>query len=247
MNRTLLGLSLLALASPSIAAPIIDLGVSVGRWNAEPEGTVGSTETDIDVLGLDEESGNVLTAVFEHPIPVIPNIRIKRTALDLSGTGTLTEDFTFDDVTFPAGQTVNTDIDLTHTDFTFYYGLPELIVDIDLGATVRVFDGEASAITTLLQEEADLDFAIPMAFASVRIDLPLTGLFVGAEGNAISYDDNELTDFTAKVGYSTDIIPFLADLEIEAGYRSMDLKIDDDDLEADIKIDGPFANLTLAF
>lgn len=247
MKRSLLGLSLLALSSTSFAVPGIDLDVSAGIWQASPEGTVGKTQSDIEALGLEEENANVLSATLEHPVPLIPNIRIKRTTLDYSGTGSLNENFTFDDVTFPANTSINSDIDLSHTDFTFFYGLPEIVVDFDLGLTARVFDGKASAATTLLQEEADLDFAIPMLFASVRVDLPLTGLYVGAEGNMISYDDNDLTDLEAKIGYSANIVPLVADLELEVGYRSLDLKIDDDDLEADITMDGPFANVRLAF
>lgn len=247
MKRSLLGLSLLALSSTSFAVPGVDVDVSAGIWQATPEGTVGKTETDIEALGLEEENGNVLSVTLEHPVPSIPNIRIKRTTLDFSGSGTLDEAFTFDDVTFPVSEKINSDIDLSHTDFTLFYGLPELVVDLDLGLTARVFDGKASAVTTSLEESADLDFAIPMAFASVRIDLPLTGLYIGAEGNMISYDDNELTDLEAKVGYSTNIVPLVADLELEVGYRSLDLKIDDDDLEADITVDGPFANVRLAF
>lgn len=247
MRKTLIGLSLLGMASSGIAAPLIDLEVSAGVWNSTPEGTVGKSDTDIEALGFDEKSANVISATFEHPVPFIPNIRVKRTNLDLNGSGTLDEDFTLDDVSFPANTPIDSGIDLSHTDFTLYYGLPELLVDIDLGATIRVFDGKASAVTTALQEETDLDFAIPMAYASVRVDLPMTGFYLGAEGNLISYDDNKLSDFTAKIGYSTDIVPFLADLELEAGYRTLDLELDDDDLEADIKLDGPFANLTLAF
>lgn len=251
MYRRLLLSALLCGTSSAFAAPLIDLKIGAGLWQATPSGELGVTQTDIEDLNLEEESSTFFFVAFEHPIPVLPNIRLKQTELEFEGTSTLNEVFTLDDVTFSVDAETVTDVDLSHTDVTLYWGLPELIVDVDFGLTVRSFSGEASVVAESVggtqTETVDLDVAIPMLFADIRVDLPLTGFYVGAEGNALSVGDSSIVDYNARIGYSTDIVPFLADLDFEIGYRSFEIELDEDDIQADITIDGPYAQLMLVF
>ncbi len=247
MTKVIVTTVLMCLGSLAQALPLFDLKLAVGTWNAGTSGEIGVTNTDIEALGLDDDTATFYFVAFEHPVPVIPNVRLKRTELEITGMETLTETFTLDEQTFAVNSDLNTDIDLSHTDLTLYWGLPEFYLDVDFGLTLRQFDGDASAETDTLQEQIDLDVIIPMAFADVRLDLPLTGLYLGAEGNILSIGDNTLTDYNARIGYSTDAIPFLADLDFEVGYRAMELTLEDEDLATDIKIDGVYAQLMLVF
>ena len=247
MKKLILGAALTALTPLSYAVPLVDLELGASSWNASYSGEIGASSTSVDALGFDDDTANSFYVTLELPIPLIPNIRLKTTDLEAVGSNTLTTAFQFNNQGFAVGDVVNTDIDLSHTDITLFYGLPEFYLDVDFGLTLRVFDGDASAATAALQEAVDLSFVIPMAYADVRLDLPFTGLYLGVEGNVLSIGDNSLTDFSARLGYSTDVIPFIADLDFELGFRSMDLKLEDEDLNTDLTIDGPYLGVTLAF
>ncbi len=236
-------------ASLATAAPVIDLKIAAGVWQATPTGELGETATDIDQLGLDEENATFFSVALEHPVPVLPNIRLKQTGLEFEGDTVLTETFTLDDVTFDVDLDAKTDIDLSHTDVTLYWGLPELIVDVDFGLNFRSFSGEATVVseTAARTETVDLDVTLPMLFGDVRIVLPLTGFYIGAEINALAVGDSSILDYNARIGYSTDVIPFLADLDFELGFRSFEIELDEDDIQADITVDGPYAQIMLVF
>jgi outer membrane protein len=90
--------------------------------------------------------------------------------------------------------------------------------------------------------DLDIDLVIPMAYAAVKFDLPLTGLYVGADGNGIKYDDHHFFDAKAMIGWESSI-----GLGIEAGYRYFDVQYEDNDEEADLTIEGPFAGLFFHF
>ncbi len=251
MKKLLGSAALLCLTPLTYAVPLIDLEVGAGVWGSSYSGDIGKTNTDVESLGLDDDNSNVIYATLEFPLPILPNIRIKNTDISTQGSGTLNSNFTLGDRTFDGSAPVNTTLDLSHTDVTLYYGLPEFYLDVDFGLTLRIFDGEASVngefANNPLSESIDIDAIIPMAFADVRLNLPFTGFYAGVEGNILSIGDNSLTDITGKIGYETDIIPLIADLEFELGYRSMDLTLEDEDLDTDITIDGPYLGVTLAF
>ncbi len=239
----------IATSVSSYAAPLIDVTVTAAQWQADYSGNVGQDDetATLDELGFDDDDHNVVALTFEHPVPFLPNVRIQNTNIDTSASGTISRDLTFNDVTFSASEDVETALDLSHTDFTFFYSPLNNWVHLDLGLTGRKFDGEASIEGSVTgQESADLDVWIPMIYAGARFELPLTGVYIDATLNTIGYDGNELTDFTAAVGYQTDGLA--ADFIAELGYRSFSIEIDDiDDIEADLELDGIFLRLGVQF
>ncbi len=248
LKKTIVAL-LCCAANSSFAAPLIDLKLAVGVWDSSPSGDIGESVTDVDTLDLDSDQATFFSIAFEHPVPILPNFRLKQTEVEYDGDTVLSETFTLDEQTFTAEADLLTNIDLSHTDVTLYWGLPEFFLDVDFGITGRFFDGEASARSTDadIEETVDLDVTVPMLFADARLDLPLTGLYVGAEFNGLSVGDNSIIDYNARVGYSTDIIPFLADLDFELGYRNFTIELDEDDIQTDVTFDGPYAQLMIAF
>ena len=131
-------------------------------------------------------------------------------------------------------------MDLTHTDVTLYYEILDNWVNLDVGLTGRVFDDGVSITdeTTGLTGELDIDYVIPLVYAQARFDLPLSGLSVGVEGNAVQYDDDTLYDARLNLSYT-----FAFGLGIEGGYRIIDFEYDDDDEFADVTIDGVYGGL----
>lgn len=249
MKKLLLASVVAATAIPTVQADTV-LGIYAGAysWGADYSGDINDTDAgetiDLeDDLGFSDESNMVFYVALEHPVPVLPNIRIQQTALDSSANGTLTRDFTFDDVDFSIGQDVATDMDFTHTDLTLYYEILDNWVNLDLGLTVRKFDGEIKIEGGGEIAQVDLDAALPMLYVMAQFDLPLTGLSAGLQGNAVGYSGSSLLDLNGYVQYE-----FAFGLGLRGGYRSFTLELDDiDDIDSDLTLSGPYAALTFHF
>ncbi len=254
MKKTATAIALMLASSSAMALPGLDFWAGGYAWNTSYEGTVSATASgqpiELDVhsdLGLDDSDNNVIWAAFEHPLPLIPNIQIRKTELETTGSGTLNQTFEFAGETYSANEQLDSDISLNHTDFTAYWGLPIPLVTVDLGLNVRKFDGEL-AINTGVSE---LDEPIPMAFGRVGAELPFTGFAVMAEANYVGYKDTSHMDYQIVLRYTLPVVPLL-DVNLEAGYRSFQLDIDptdfngdSDDLTTDIDMSGVFLGVSL--
>ena len=224
----------------------IDAGASM--WNAEASGDVdGAVDLGKNGLNLDSEANNVLFASFEHPIPMIPNVKIMKTDLDLTGNGSA--NYTFLDQSF-TGDT-SSQMDLSHMDYTLYWGVPLPIpfFDINFGLTARQFDGVVSVTekSTGTVTKEDLNFTMPMGYLNVDFDSHF-GVYARAEMNALSFDGNGVTDTSLAVGYTLPLpIPFV-DINLEGGYRAINLMTDKDtvDIETDVEVSGMFAGLNVS-
>lgn len=235
--KKLLAIAITA-AAPMMAQADLLFTVEAGAsmWNAEATGTVESSSTPVSSfdlekdLGIDSESNNILFASFEHPIPVLPNIKIMKTDLDLSGND-------------------DSQIDLSHTDLTMYWGLPLPIpyVDINFGLTARQFDGgivyNTSVVSGVIDEK--LDFTMPMGYLNVDIGTPF-GIYARANLNALSFDGNGVTDTEIALGYTLPIP--LVDVNLEAGHRGLSITTDKDtvDVDTDIDVAGMFFGLNVS-
>ncbi|WP_192954708.1 TIGR04219 family outer membrane beta-barrel protein [Gallaecimonas mangrovi] len=235
----------------SLPAVADGLGIyaGIGQWNNDFSGNVLSEDVGVkDEMGLKHADLTQWFINFEHPIPVIPNIRLAYSNISESGTGRLDENVEFDDTTYPIGSEINSDLKLKMTDVTFYYELWDTGGDLDVGITGRKLDGHLKLNNDLIgSAEEPVDEWVPMLYLNGRVNLPLTGLYVGALGNGIAYSGNRLTDYRAFVGYDFDI-PGPVDVGVQLGYRAVDLKLEDiGDFDANIKLDGAYASLTMHF
>jgi len=255
---------LLSLASSLLAQPVFSdvLGVyaGAGAWQGEFDGEIGTDDVPLttEELGFDKETNTFFFVAFEHPIPVLPNVRVAMNSLETSGVTDLTRDLPVaidSGFQVPVGATLTSDIDLDFIDYTLYYELLDNYVSFDLGITARQLDGSATFSYEVSNEggtvsettEEDLDVVLPMLYTKVQLDLPLSGWYFGGQANIISYDDNSLSDIEAKIGYMTSGLGL--DVGFDLGYRQLSLETDptDEDLVADFTIDGPFASLIVHF
>ena len=248
MNKAILAAAVLGCALSTTASADV-LGFEVGGyvWQQDYEGDIqdGSSVVDLDTdLALDDDNNNVFYIALEHPIPLLPNIRLQQTEIKFDGESTLSRNIDFDGQTFNINADVVSDLDLSHTDATLYYEILDNWVSLDLGLTVRKFDGSAEiALADGSQVAREvLDDAVPMLYLGAKFELPLTGLYAGANANAISAGDSTITDYQIKLGYETDF-----GLGIEAGVRRFDLDYEDDDEEADVVIDGSYIGVFYHF
>ncbi|PVY78342.1 outer membrane protein [Tamilnaduibacter salinus] len=239
--------SVLAMTTPLAMADTVGAGASVSYWDSSLSGTATNGTDTVDVendLNLDGDSNVNLTALVEHPVPVLPNIRLNYTLIEQSGDGQLEANTGFGLIT--PGTTsvdVRSDLDLEQLDLTLYYELLDNWVNLDGGLTIRDIDGEliVQDQTRNLEDRTDISGVIPMAYASARFDLPFTGASIGAEGNGISFDGDSI--FDARAYGQLDI----AVLRLQAGYRRMDVDYEDGNDALDVTLDGPYVSAGVDF
>lgn len=247
LSAALFCASALSCASALTLADNVGVRAGAYRWQPSYDGTVKSGGEAVDIrkdLGLSDDDANVFIIAIEHPIPVLPNILLQRSQIKTSATNALSRSFTFDGVTYSGSDTVKTDLDLSHTDATLYYELLDNWVNLDLGLTIRHFDQgvKIRSITSGESSKVDLNATIPMIYIAARFDLPLTGLYVGVDGNGIGYSGNTLLDYRAMIGYESRI-----GLGAEVGVRNFDLTYKDGSDKADVTVDGAYAQVFYHF
>lgn len=245
LKQLLLAGSALALISTA-HADVVGIRLGTYQWQQDYDGDIRSGGDRVDLhedLGIDNDDGNVVYFAVEHPLPLVPNLLLQRTNLAVRNTEQVRRNFTFDSNVYTANESVSADVDLSHTDATFYYELLDNVVSLDAGLTLRWFDeGIELHSASGLRGQVDIDAVLPMVYLAGRMNLPFTGLYVGAEANGIAYRDASLFDARISIGYETRI-----GLGVELGYRTFDLDYDDDDDEANLTVDGAYGSLFYHF
>ncbi|MDX1633080.1 MAG: TIGR04219 family outer membrane beta-barrel protein [Marinobacter sp.] len=236
-----------ALVSPFLAgqaaADVVGLGASVSYWDSDLSGTAATNGSTVDVendLNLDSDSNANLNAYIEHPVPLLPNVRLNYTKIEQSGRGELGLDgFDF----IPGNVEVQSDLDLDQLDITLYYELLDNWVNLDAGITARDLDGEllVQEVGGTAASRTEIDAIVPMGYLAARFDLPLTGVSVGAEGNAISYDGDSIYDLNAYGQFEVTVVT------LRAGYREMSIDYEDGNDKLDVEIGGPFISAGVTF
>jgi outer membrane protein len=171
-------------------------------------------------------------------------VRLVYTDIDEDANGQLSKSVVYGDTTFQANEQVSSLVELKQTDITLYYSVLDNIFNLDLGLTAKYIDSKARITGQISgSEDADLSAWVPMVYAGVGIDLPLSGLAVSADGSAVGYSGSKFYDFTVRATYDT---PWFVGIDV--GYRQIRLDLDDiDDSYANIEFSGPYAGAYLHF
>lgn len=243
-NWILITTAVLVTSAPLVSADVVGLGATVSYWDAQLSGKAVNKGDAVDVdndLNLSNDSNVNLTAYIEHPVPVLPNVRVNYTRIQQSGRGNVGVQG-YENL---VGNTqTQSDLDLKQLDLTLYYELLDNWVNLDAGLTARRVDGEL-----LVRDRSGLQpvsrtrvkGVVPMVYVAARVDLPLTGLSVGADGNGIAYSGNSIYDFNAYGQYD------LSPLQLRVGYRQQAINYEDNDNTLDIRLGGPFVSAGLTF
>ncbi|WP_448550978.1 TIGR04219 family outer membrane beta-barrel protein [Thalassotalea montiporae] len=260
MRKTLIAAGLASLMSTAAHADVVGLYIGAQIWDNEAEGIFGESGQQRDFNLGDEQQGSYFIAV-EHPIPLIPNVRIASTTLDTTGSTQITEPLEFDDQNFAAGAQVAASFDVSYIDYTLYYELFDNgLFSFDFGLTARDFDGDVTLssqvtsndssgnpVSNTVEGKINTSEIVPMLYASTEVGLMFTGLSLFANGNFLSIDDHTLYDYQLGVNYAV-VDNIAIDVNLQAGYRSVKLELDDlDDLYSDLEFDGVFAGVTVHF
>ena len=225
----------------------VELGFA--GWQHEPGGNINWQGTNADLesgFKLDNQTEAFVWFRIEHPIPGVPNISLTHTRLKTDGSGTVTSAFNFGGTSFNVTDAIDSSLDLEQTDLTFFWNLVDTKKNIfSLGLTAKYINGNAQAtnLTTATTESVDFSAVIPMVYGRIQITLPITHVYMGAEGNAISYSGHKLTDARAFLGYR-----LASNVKVEVGYRRIALELDNlDGVSSDLSFSGVYGGLAIKF
>lgn len=227
MQLVKLPLFLAVLGLSSFAqADFIGLKGDISYWNIDGKANIDEkklADQDLDRTGTVQAS-----VAFEHPIPVIPNVKVKYTKLD---TETDTDSLT------------KTDLNLDHTDFILYYEILDNVVKADVGVGATRLNGDVKQFGTSF----DIDEYAPIVYAEAGVKLPFTGLSAKAEATYTNVNDVKITDAQAEVQYNF-VQSILLDVGAKVGYRVMNIELSDLD-KRDMKFEfkGPYIGLDAHF
>lgn len=243
------------LATASAQADMI-FGVYAGvqGWNMASDGSFGQVNNGVTSnasFAFEDESQTSFYLAVEHPVPLIPNVKVKHNQLETMGDTVLNSTFVFGSQQFNVNTSVATNIDLTNTDFVFYYEiLDNDLVTLDIGLNAKKIEGTLDVVNnTDASQNAKESFSgfVPMLYGNVEIGLPFTGLGVFADGSLLSVGDHTLYDYEAGIAY-TFVDNMAIDLTIQLGYRAVKLELDDiDDISTNLDFDGVFVGLEAHF
>ncbi|WP_171022264.1 TIGR04219 family outer membrane beta-barrel protein [Thalassotalea litorea] len=240
----------LALSSFFAQADTI-VGVYIGGqvWDMEAEGSFGSSE-QLQAFELEDDKKSSYWAALEHPIPLLPNLKLRQNELDTMGMADV-DGFEFGGNTYDGDTLVNAELD--HLDVIMYYELfDNAIFSIDFGLNFKYAEYAVTVSKDDLnpvfsEEEVGYDGVIPMLYLATEVGIPGTGLGAFAEGSWIGFDDHNVYDAMAGLKYSF-VDNLIVDLDIRLGYRSMKFDLQDlDDLYLDTQFDGAFAGIEFHF
>jgi outer membrane protein len=228
-------------------ADVIGTHFGVGVWAQDPSGTGNYQGTEFDVdddLRLDSDTGFYAWLAVEHPLPLLPNFRVRYTPIKTEGSGEVDAVFTFGGTTYNVGTDIETKLELSEIDGTFYYEVLDNWVNLDLGLNIKYVTGEIFVDSdSAPAETAEFKAPVPMLYGNAQFDLPFTGFSLGAELNYIGYSGNNFMDYLLQIGYESDY-----HLGGHLGFRGQNLKIDDiDDVSADIDVKGVFGDVFVHF
>ena len=243
MNKFKLSAFLVTLGLSSFAqADFIGLKGDVSYWNIGGTSEINnqsslSNQTGVGDLLLDpyaginnqydlDKKGTIQASIaFEHPIPIIPNVKLKYTKLD-----TETE-AKFD--------LAKTEINLDHTDLILYYEILDNVVKADVGIGATKLNGTVQQFS----RNINVDEYSPIIYAEAGVKLPFTGLSAKAEATYTNVNDVKITDAQAEFQYDFVKTIFL-DLGAKVGYRILNIELNDID-KSDMKFDfkGPYIGL----
>ncbi len=232
---------------PAANADTLSVTVGGGLWNEAPSGTIqkNGDPATVDLnndLFFNTSNQGYFFANFEHPVPLLPNIRVLYTNIDHSGSGSST--FTYNGQSFTGN--ITSDAKIKTLDMIAYYQVLDNVVNLDLGINIRKLDVSynfTSSAGPLSQTASDsVSKTIPMLYGLIGVS-PWPGLTISADVSYLSYSGSKISDITAKIAYTTKM-----HIGVEAGYRREQLILDNiDNSNASITFGGAFAGAYVKF
>lgn len=216
-----------------------------GQFAVSSNGLVGTKIDFDDDLGYDDSEEIYLEAALQ-----LGDFRLFASymPIEFSGEGVLSKDIIFNGETFPVNSVISSDVDIDiyETGLAWHLiNLDDLPARIQFGPEIAVkyIDANIDMQESLLGISESESASVPLPSIGLRGRVAFAD-FVGLIGRAtyLEYDDNSFLDLDAQVELS----PFPL-VGIFAGYRYLDIEVEEDSVFIDGTLDGPYAGALIRF
>lgn len=203
--KKLLIASVLTLSATAHADVFFGAYGDINYWQTSSNNTRQTHADNREKLDNKSAGQLMVNASVEHGVPMLPNARVRYAGLNAA-----------------EKSDSNSKIAANSLDVVAYYELLDSAFSADVGLGVKRIGGNVKVNN---RNALDLNKTLPMAYASVGADLPLTGLSAKAELGYAKGKDAQATDFLAEVKYDVVSNP-VVDVGVKAGYRSLSVNYD---------------------
>ena len=245
MKKTLLASAVLGfcMASSAQAATVVGFTIGGDYWRADTSGTFADKGQPQQTFDYSSSAQGSYWIAVEHPLPFVPNIKIRENSLDQKGSMS-GADFNFNGHECKGNVTAYTD--LSNTDFVLYYEiLDNDIVSLDLGAAYKLMNGSLRVQDPGHPEEKDVDSGIVMGYASTHVGMPGLGLY-GFADLMQGVNESSVHDYAIGLGWQFDGLA--VDTRVRVGYREFLFDVSNfSGVSADTKFKGYFAGVEINF
>ena len=249
MLKRQIGMVLIAAMAVATAEAdsVYGLTMSVDAWDMDSSGSLADSS---DLQGFDHGSDTPAAFSFalEHPIPLLPNFRLRFADMSSSGNSTLDRTFNFGGVSYPANTSLGTEFNLQSSDFIFYYELLDSdAISFDLGLNGKYLDGEVLVDDGVNPSKETFKGVVPMLYGAIEFGLPMSRFSIFGDFNLLSVGDHTVQDYQAGAAYTL-VDNMAVDFSVRGGYRHFNLELDDlDGIYADWAFDGLFLGIEADF
>lgn len=207
--KKLMLIAALSVTALHAQADVIGVQFGVDRWQSELSGssTSDSPGLQTDNISSSSKGNSLIWAKLEHPIPVLPNLRVSQTNLENK---------------YQNGAGSKNTLDASHADLIAYYEVLDSIIELDIGLGAKKFSGKLESPLNINQIE--LDSTVAVAYLMLAAELPITNLQIGAELQAGQGSDETVNDASLFLRYKTSI-----GVGFGAGYRFMQAELEGKD------------------
>lgn len=243
---------LVATASTASAMPGFEVGVRGSYWfpdlsakvqtfDPAPVGTKFDAKDDLGVGDENFLSGEAFLRVGRF------HLRAGYTPVSYDGSNTPTQTIVFNGQSFSTSENVVSKLDVKMLDAEIQVDLlrPDLVAAsfyLGLIGKVKHVDGEVELRSATLSEKKDFQAPIPMVGVAAGVGFLEDLVRADVRAAGVSYSGNHLFEGDAYLS----LIPFPF-LRIQGGYRLIDLKVDEDDIVAELRLSGPYVGAQVSF
>lgn len=229
------------------ADTLLGLTMSVDAWDMDSSGALSDT-SNLTAFEHGSETPASFSFALEHPVPLLPNFRLRFTDMSSSGSNALQSTFNFGGASYPVNATLGTEFNLQSSDFIFYYELLDNdTVSFDLGLNGKYLDGDIQVTDGSNRANETFKGLVPMIYGAVKFGIPTTRLSVFGDFNLLSVGNHTLRDYQAGASYTL-VDSMAVDFSVRGGFRRFNLELDDlDGIYADWTFDGLFLGIEADF
>ena len=229
-----------------------DIGIRGTYWLPELDGNVQLDDPSIKGTEIDFNDdfgfkGENFTAIGIFLSSDKHHLELNYSNFEYTGINRLSRSIIFNGQTYNIDDVLDSSFDFSMIDFYYTYdfiNIDNLVTNFELGGVfqVKYLDGEVKITTTGTNDAADLSLPVPMVGLNLRMGMMSNRVEANVRGTGIAYSQDSLYEIMGEISWNP--IPFV---DVYGGYKAFAIDIDENDINLDTNMSGPYLAIELSF